>query len=108
MLSSVYYKVPDLFVKKIRDRINERLDQESEDNSSMAATTKSAKQEPLDYVDSAGVKKSEYIKESVVSSTAYTADLLDLDLGSGAPSNGSKPTTTTSALEDLLGDMGSS
>ncbi len=31
MLSSVYYKVPDTFVKKIRDRINERLDQENED-----------------------------------------------------------------------------
>lgn len=31
MLSSVYYKMPDTFVKKIRDRINERLDLESED-----------------------------------------------------------------------------
>jgi AP-1 complex subunit beta-1 len=30
MLSSVYYKVPDAFVKKIRDRINERLDLENE------------------------------------------------------------------------------
>lgn len=31
MLSSVYYKQPDAFVKKIRDRINERLDLENED-----------------------------------------------------------------------------
>jgi len=30
MLSSVYYKAPDAFVKKIRDRINERLDLEGE------------------------------------------------------------------------------
>jgi len=28
MLSSVYYKPPDTFVRKIRDRINERLDLE--------------------------------------------------------------------------------
>ena len=28
MLSSIYYKPPETFVKKIRDRINERLDQE--------------------------------------------------------------------------------
>jgi len=31
MLSSVYYKPPDLFVRKIRDRINERLDLEEND-----------------------------------------------------------------------------
>jgi AP-1 complex subunit beta-1 len=30
-LASVYYKQPDTFVKKIRDRINERLDQENEE-----------------------------------------------------------------------------
>jgi AP-1 complex subunit beta-1 len=30
MLSSVYYKPPEAFVKKIRDRINERLDLENE------------------------------------------------------------------------------
>ena len=28
MLSSIYYKPPEQFVKKIRDRVNERLDQE--------------------------------------------------------------------------------
>ena len=32
MLSSVYYKPPETFVKKIRDRINERLDLENEQN----------------------------------------------------------------------------
>lgn len=32
MLSSVYYKPPEAFVKKIRDRINERVDLENEDN----------------------------------------------------------------------------
>lgn len=31
MLSSVYYKPPENFVKKIRDRINERLDLENDD-----------------------------------------------------------------------------
>lgn len=31
MLSSVYYKPPENFVKKIRDRINERLDLENEE-----------------------------------------------------------------------------
>jgi vesicle coat complex subunit len=30
MLSSVFYKPPEMFVKKIRDRINERLDLENE------------------------------------------------------------------------------
>ena len=29
-LSSVYYKTPEMFVKRIRDRINERLDLENE------------------------------------------------------------------------------
>ncbi len=28
MMSSIYYKPPETFVKKIRDRINERLDLE--------------------------------------------------------------------------------
>ena len=31
MLSSVYYNPPENFVKKIRDRINERLDLENDD-----------------------------------------------------------------------------
>ena len=31
MLSSVYYKPPENFVKKIRDRINERLDLENDE-----------------------------------------------------------------------------
>jgi vesicle coat complex subunit len=32
MLSSVYYKAPETFVKRVRDRINERLDLENEDD----------------------------------------------------------------------------
>jgi hypothetical protein len=32
MLSSIYYKPPETFVKKIRDRINERLDLENDEN----------------------------------------------------------------------------
>lgn len=36
MLSSVYYKPPEQFVKKIRDRINERLDLENEYNEGKA------------------------------------------------------------------------
>jgi len=32
MLSSVYYKPPETFVKKIRDKINERLDLENDED----------------------------------------------------------------------------
>ena len=35
MLSSVYYKPPEMFVKKIRDRINERLDLENDDDNAL-------------------------------------------------------------------------
>ena len=31
MLGSVYFKTPEMFVKKIRDRINERLDNEDDE-----------------------------------------------------------------------------
>jgi hypothetical protein len=31
MMSSIYYKTPETFVKKIRDRINERLDVETDE-----------------------------------------------------------------------------
>ena len=61
MLSSIYYKPPETFAKRVRDRINERLDLENEE---MANDTGAVNQEELDYVDSTGVKKSEYIKES--------------------------------------------
>lgn len=60
-LSSVYYKPADLFVKKVRDRINERLDNETEGIIEGVPTSKVA-----DYVDSAGVSRSEYIKQAVV------------------------------------------
>ena len=54
MLSSVYYKPPEAFVKKIRDRINERLDDETDEQNV----------EQEDYVDSMGVPKSEYVNET--------------------------------------------
>lgn len=54
MLSSVYCKPPEAFVKKIRDRINERLDDENDE----------ADNKDIEYVDSMGVKKSEYIKSA--------------------------------------------
>ena len=53
LLSSVYYKPPEQFVKKIRDRINERLDLENDDA------------RPNDeYEDSTGVKRSEYVGQN--------------------------------------------
>jgi hypothetical protein len=82
----VYYKQPDTFVKKIRDRINERLDQEGEYVAPAVTTTTSKKSTPTvakeeEYVDSMGVKRSEYIKESSVQQVAYSADLLGVDYG---------------------------
>lgn len=58
MLASVYYKPPENFVKKIRDRINERLDLENEYIDEIKVKGEE------DYVDSMGVKRSEYLKES--------------------------------------------
>lgn len=60
MLSSVYYKPPEAFVKKIRDRINERFDLENEDGaaglgSGGAEESKKAKE---DYIDSQGISRS--------------------------------------------------
>ena len=46
MLSSVYYKPPEAFVKKIRDKINERLDLENDEDllgSGMGAAGKQGK-----------------------------------------------------------------
>lgn len=47
MLSSVYYRPPETFAKKVRDRINERLDLENEDDNDGGAVNA-----PDDYVDS--------------------------------------------------------
>ena len=55
LLSSVYFKPPEQFVKKIRDRINERLDLENEFNE------ENKNRNEDDYIDSMGVKRSEYI-----------------------------------------------
>ena len=54
MLSSVYYKTPEQFVKKLRDKINERFDLETDEIVDKAA----------EYVDSTGVKRSEYAAEA--------------------------------------------
>jgi AP-1 complex subunit beta-1 len=50
MLSSVYYKQPEQFVKRIRESINERTDNE-QDNAE-------------DFIDSTGVKRSEYLQNA--------------------------------------------
>ena len=104
LLSSVYYRQPDTFVKKIRDRIDERQDLENEYVAPSApaskkkgapqATTPSAPKEE-EYVDSMGVKRSEYIKESVVQHNAYITDLIGLNDGYS--------TGPTNAIDDLLG-----
>ena len=57
MLSSVYYKPPETFVKKIRDRINERLDLENDEEDAAAPQGE-------DYIDSMGVAKADYVKQS--------------------------------------------
>lgn len=108
MLSSVYYKTPDVFVKKIRDRINERLDLEQED-----LDYDHAKQE--DYVDSMGVKKSDYIKESQEQIANY-ADLVQADtqeetgvnledLLGGGSSNAPQPSQGGGGGTDLIGSL---
>ena len=52
MLSSVYYKPPETFAKKVRDRVNERLDLEGDGDDFGVAEAE------VDYVDSTGVAKS--------------------------------------------------
>ena len=52
ILSSVYYKPPENFVKKIRNRINERLDLENEDGQMFDVKDD-------EYVDSTGFAKSQ-------------------------------------------------
>lgn len=91
MLSSVYYKPPEMFVKKIRDRINERLDLENEDSNQQV--------QKEEYVDSLGVKRSEYIKDSEMQNyhnyIQGSADLLGLDE--------EDKESHTNAIDDLLG-----
>jgi len=54
MLSSVYYKTPEQFVKRIRERLNERMDLDNEGEMANAE----------EYLDSTGVKRSEYLKNA--------------------------------------------
>lgn len=68
MLSSIYYKPPEVFVKKIRDRINERLDYENEEDLNDGE---------FEYEDSMGIKKSEYIRESEGNQIGDYQDVID-------------------------------
>lgn len=54
ILPSVYYKTPEQFVKSIREPLNERVDLENDGDII-------GEQE---YVDSTGVKRSEYLKNT--------------------------------------------
>ncbi|CDW71914.1 ap-1 complex subunit beta-1 isoform x3 [Stylonychia lemnae] len=95
MLSSIYYKPPEAFVKKIRDKINERLDLENEDDGA-GNGPKSKDQE--DYIDSQGVKRSEYLQEQPGQQQQYSnfQDLLGVEDNSN---------TGTGAIDDLLGGL---
>ena len=77
MLSSVYFKPPEAFVKKIRDRINERLDLDNEDEEAPATFEEimgpSKTEQKEEIIDSTGVKRSEYAQEAEASNTDYQA-----------------------------------
>ena len=72
MLSSVYYKPPETFAKKVRDRVNERLDLENDGDEADGAGD-------IEYVDSTGVKKSEYVQNAGEEVENYN-DLIQGDL----------------------------
>lgn len=93
MMSSIYYKTPETFVKKIRDRINERLDLETDE----IQNAKEAGQE-VEYVDSMGIKKSDYIEGDDVGVSNYN-DLIAQDNQQEPGVNQGK----TGAIDDLLG-----
>lgn len=85
-----------MFVKKIRDRINERLDLENEGIDSLSVGPNKQKQNE-EYIDSMGVKRSEYIdNKNSQPYLAYTTDLLGVGEGE------------TGAIDDLLGLGGGS
>jgi hypothetical protein len=92
MLASVYFKPPQNFVKKIRDRINERLDLENEFNEHKAGED--------DILDSQGMKRSEYVKDANVESyhnyIQGSSNLLDMD-------DDGKDGGQTNAIDELLG-----
>ena len=85
MLSSVFYKTPEQFVKKIRDRINERLDLETQPEQDLVGGIQP------EYVDSTGVKRSDYLQQNEGQTNDYQAyvggkqgNLLDLDENASA------------------------
>jgi hypothetical protein len=104
MLSSVYYKPPETFAKKVRDRINERLDLETDEVNRGDLE--------VDYIDSMGISRSEYIKDSGAGINNYNdlikqdaeGDLLNLDGDvTSSIANGNSNT-----MSDLLGNSSSS
>ena len=103
MLASVYYKPPENFVKKIRDRINERLDLENEDMppGGGAPGQPSGGVQGDDYVDSMGVRRSEYAKEAaqIESYHDYMQGNSDL-IGLGGDEESKEGTL---AIDELLG-----
>jgi hypothetical protein len=101
MLSSVYYKTPEQFVKRIRESLNERVDLETEDHQGDA--------EQQEYIDSTGVKKSEYIKNAAADidhdyQTYFAGqdggNLLDMEDTVIVPN-----TQNENAINDLLGGI---
>jgi hypothetical protein len=92
MLSSIYYKTPETFVKKIRDRINERLDLENEEVGNGKEVGQ--QEQEVEYVDSMGVKKSEYMEADDVGVSNYN-DLI-AEENQAEPGGGN-------AIDDLLG-----
>ena len=101
MLSSVFYKTPEQFVKKIRDRVNEKLDLETEQEADVG----SGGAQP-EYVDSTGVKRSEYLQQNEGQTTDYQSviggkqgNLLDLLDDNNAVATGG----SANPLDDILG-----
>lgn len=95
-LSSIYSKPPEQFVKKIRDRVNERFDLEDHEE----------EEAPADYEDSTGQKRSEI---KVVEAQIESFNLLEFDDPSTpteAPSTsvgGSSATSSvTGGLDELM------
>jgi hypothetical protein len=70
-LASVYYKMPESFVKRIREKLNERVDLDygiggGSGGGGGGGGLKNGEEENKgeEYVDSTGVKRSEYVKEN--------------------------------------------
>ena len=109
MLSSVYYKPPESFVKKIREKINERFDLENDDaaggSAAVEAVGEDQRKNKEEYIDSQGVSRSQYLAEQNNNNNlySYSQDLLGVD-----EPRGNAGAMGTSAIDDLLGLGGGS